>query len=167
MRPYEKVIVDSEVVENIIRTVRKQVAFILQGIFRMRKEQKRWPFNISYLGRKLKTLAALFKQLHFTVRNFNSSMTLALLQSAASQLLNIKLELLSQDLQKSDSFRKTVKVTILIADNLWNACWSAMSKHTVTKIVKGKIRNMFVNKFLYFENMCLKLFSVLFYIYLK
>ena len=88
----------------------------------MRIEQKRCSFVISYLEAKLKTLAALFKQLYFTVRNFNSCMTLTLLQSAGSQLLNTKLELLSQDLQRSDSFQKTVKDTILVADNLWNAC---------------------------------------------
>ena len=100
----------------------------------MRKEQKRRPFNMSYLECKLKSLAALFKELYFTVRNFNSSMTQAVLQCAASQLLNIKLELLLQDLQISDSFRKTVKVSILVADKLWNGCWSVMSKRTVTKI---------------------------------
>ena len=84
MRPYEKVIVDNDVVQSMIRTVQKQVAYILQGIFRLRKEQKRLHFAISYLEPILKRQAGLFKQLYFTIRNFNSCMTMTLLQSAGS-----------------------------------------------------------------------------------
>ena len=87
---------------------------------------------IPYLEPILKTLAELFRRLYFTAKKFETHLTLGLLQFTASQLMNIKFQLLSQNMEKFDSFRKTVKISLFITDKLWTPCWGIMSKCTIT-----------------------------------
>ena len=139
MRPYEKMAFDTEVIDSMIRTVRKTVAFISKGVFRLRRENTRRPFVVAHLEPSLRALAGLFRQLYFTVKQLETSHSLELLQSTASQLLGIKFELLTENLDRSDSFRRTVKVATLLADKLWTWCWGVMTKLTITRSRSGVV----------------------------
>ena len=73
----------------MVKSVRRVMAFILQGIFRLWKENKRCLFVINYLTPTLKSLASLFRWLYYTVKKFESTLTLALQQSTARYQISV------------------------------------------------------------------------------